>query len=140
MELIIVIVIIGILAVISIPKYQDFQRSARIAATQGSLGSLRSVFSMKYADSVSKNPGAVDHYSNVTFNASDFANNQLPINSLTGYVGVNPVSKAPSGTSPSPNGTGFWYVNAGADERGMPNNAAGRIGAYSDGLADTSKW
>ncbi len=128
-ELIIVIVIIGILAVISIPKYQDFQTSAKTAATKGTLAAVRSAYATQYAknaESLMADPHPT------SLGADNFANGQLPMNSLTGKPGVKFVGAKPTGEAPTDEAFGFWAVNDGADK--------GTIGAYSNGTEPTSGW
>ena len=123
-ELVVVMVLLDVMAVIAIPKYIDLTQEAKIAATQGELGSLRSTLTIQYADNATA--GNAVYPSSLT--ASDFGNNRLPKNVLSGVVGITTVASVPSGTATN-GSSGFWYMVA-----------TGEAGAYSDGTEDTSVW
>ncbi len=124
-ELVVVMVLLGILAIVAIPRYLDLGQQAKISVTQASLGSVRSALHLKLAEASANSLPPVFPSS---LAASDFANQQLPKNELTGIRGVTTVASAPSGTATS-GSNGFWYIQA-----------TGQAGAYSDGSVDTSGW
>ena len=118
-ELIIVMVLLGLLALIAIPKFTDLSDEAKIAATQAALASVRSAVSLKYAYEEG-GPSSIA--------PTDFTNDGLPFNKLSGKQGVENVASVPGGTATSST-FGFWYlINA------------GQSGTYSDGSIDTSLW
>lgn len=123
-EVVVVMVILGILAVIAIPKFIDLTSSAKISATQASLGTVRSVLAMTYAQNAANGNAAFP----ASLAGTDFANNALPTNKLSGVAGIATVASAPAGTGTN-DAAGFWYIQA-----------TGVAGAYSDGTVDTSAW
>lgn len=123
-EIIVVMVILGILSVVAVPKFVDLTTQAKIAASQSALGAVRSTLSIKYAENAAS--GSVAYPAALA--ATDFANNKLPMNKLTGNDAIGTVAAAPGGTATSAT-DGFWYIVA-----------TGEAGAYSDGTEDTSTW
>ncbi len=123
-EVVIVMVILGILAVVAIPKFVDLTSNAKIASAQATLGAIRSVLAVEYAKNAANGNAAFP----AALTAANFANNQVPKNSLTGKSGVGTVAAAPTGTATDTT-NGFWYIVA-----------TGVSGAYSDGTVDTSAW
>lgn len=124
-EVVIVIVIIGILAVTAIPKYVDLATSAKVATTQTSLQAIRSYAHMAYADRAMSGLGASFPAS---ISASDFGNNNPPLNHINNKTGVETVASPQSGSTTS-GSYGFWYMAS-----------DGNVGAYSDGTIDTTGW
>ena len=93
-EIVIVMVILGILAVVAIPRFIDLADNASISATQGSLAAVRSVLAVRYAQIAATTGNAAFPAALV---ATDFANSELPTNTLTGVQGVAVVAAAPAG-------------------------------------------
>lgn len=121
-ELIMVIAILAILATVSIPKFIDLTIEAKKSGAQGGLGSVRSAVAISYAQSITT--GTATYPSSIT--TSLFADSQIPENPLNNLTSVGNVTAAPAGTTTSAS-NGWWYITA-----------SGRVGAYSDGTADTS--
>jgi MSHA pilin protein MshA len=126
-ELIMVIAIIGILAAIALPKFVDLTQNAKEAATRGGLGAIRSVVAIEYARSATSTSGASFPS---TLDASSFMGGAVPENALNNNTAINYVDATVAGNVTS--GSGWWYVTSGTN--------AGRVGAYSDGTANTSDW
>lgn len=118
-ELIMVIAIIGILAAIALPKFQDLSRNAKEASARGGLGALRSVLAIEYAKSATGG-NAAQYPASVT--GTMFADNQLPLNTLTNQRAVETVASPITTLAGSVDtGKGFWYVTS-----------TGQAGAYVD--------
>jgi MSHA pilin protein MshA len=122
-ELVMVIVILGILSAVAIPKFVDLTTEAKISATKGALGAIRSTVAIQYAKNATS--GIASFPTGVTTEL--FADELIPVNKLNNSTSVGNVTTAPSGTVTSTNG--WWYITA-----------SGRVGAYSDGIQDTSAW
>ncbi len=140
-ELVMVIAIIGILAGIALPKFFDLQTSAKIAATKAGVGAIRSVIAIQYAYNAAIHSQAPIQLPlpppvtppGIQVKPSYFADGQYPKNALTGLSDVARINGTVSGTTTSAT-EGFWFV-------GSSNSPDyGRVGAYSDGVIDTSDF
>ncbi len=131
-DLIVVLLVIGILVTIAVSKMVDFRSSAQIAATKGVLASVRSVYMSAYTLNA-QSGRSEDPYPN-SLGASDFANGQEPLNSLTGNRGVQFLNdEKPNGLSTHEN-KGFWVWDL------QNSGDRGTVGAYSDGTHNTAGW
>ena len=125
LELVLVIVVIGILLVILVPRFAALTQEAKETATRGGLGTIRSVVAIKYAKSLAEGRKAYPS-SLVT---SDFSEEKIPLNRLNEKSQVRYVTEDVKDPFPQSSAFGWWY-----------NTANGRVGAYSDGKTDVSKW
>ena len=129
-ELVMVIAIIGILASLAVPKFQDLSGAAKQSATKAGLGSLRSVLAIRYAASAT---GGVTASFPASLAVSDFANGDLPKNSVSNVSGVTAMTATTNGTATNAS-AGFWYVSLSS------SSDYGKAGAYSDGSVNTSTF
>ncbi len=128
-ELIMVVAIIGILAAIALPKFVDLSRNAKEASARGGLGALRSVLAIEYAKSATAGAAATFP---AAVNATMFADNQLPLNSVTSIRAVEAVAAAPTGTGFDAPAKAYWYITS-----------SGQAGAYVDSTVSSptvSSW
>jgi prepilin-type N-terminal cleavage/methylation domain-containing protein len=137
-ELVIVIAIIGILASLAIPKFIDMSRESKIASTKAALGTIRAIRAVKYADAIRSGQDP----NGFIFDDNDLAagmnlSGEL-VNKLNGGVGICEVTAHPGGLDIGEDydcgAMGFWWLNA------VGNPLIHKVGAFSDGVVDTSDW
>ncbi len=123
-DLVISVVVIGILCVFCIPRFVSLISAAKAAETKSALGSIRSAITIQYMKSVANGTPAFP--SSVT--AVLFTNQIMPENVLNQHTAIASVTARP-GPRATSSFAGWWYI---------PDS--GQVGAYSDGIVETSDW